>query len=92
MPLQVANQFLAQVDVVAGEPDLLILTIGQAVAPPVLGTPEEQAAALQRAGGLNVMTLGRYTLTPRRLAELIELLQRMQSIFQDATARGEATQ
>ncbi len=93
VPLQTANQFLAQIDAVAGEPDLLILAIGQAVPPPVLGTPEERAAALQRAGRLSVQTLGRYTLTPKRLAELIELLQRMQRLFQDAPVdRGEAAQ
>ena len=78
-PVLAANQFLIQVH--EGE---VFLVVGHVTPPPFvlegasLEEVRRQAAAI---GSVPVRALGRYALTPRRLAELIELLQRGQGML-----------
>ncbi|HEV7711508.1 MAG TPA: hypothetical protein VGP16_25190 [Asanoa sp.] len=60
--VEVANQFLAQLDHCGGTPDQVVLTVGQAID---AGTPPTVLSALP---------IGRYGLTPARLDELIMVL------------------
>jgi hypothetical protein len=81
-----ANQFLVQIDVIGEHPDQLILAVGQAMPPAVLGTPEQTRGMLEEIGEINVITLARYSLTPSRLRELIALLQRAEQAWDDEAA------
>jgi hypothetical protein len=60
--IEVANQFLAQLDHAGGTPDQVVLTIGQTID---AGTPPTVLSAL---------AMGRYGMTPARLDELIMAL------------------
>ncbi|GIF70323.1 hypothetical protein Ais01nite_83580 [Asanoa ishikariensis] len=60
--VELANQFLAQLDHAGGAPDQVVLTIGQAID---AGTPPTV---------LSAHPIGRYGLTPARLDELIMVL------------------
>ncbi|MDG4824295.1 hypothetical protein O7635_20785 [Asanoa sp. WMMD1127] len=60
--VELANQFLAQLDHAGGTPDLVVLTVGQALDS---GTPPTV---------LSAHPIGRYGLTPARLDELIMVL------------------
>jgi hypothetical protein len=82
VPIQTANQFLAQIDVAGEHPDQLILAIGQVTPPAVLGTPEQMSAQLEEIDELNVNTLVRYSITPTRLRELIGLLQQVERVWE----------
>ncbi|WP_203714832.1 hypothetical protein [Asanoa siamensis] len=57
--VELANQFLAQLDHANGTPDQVVLTLGQAID---AGTPPTV---------LSAHPIGRYALTPARLDELI---------------------
>ncbi|GAA1848317.1 hypothetical protein [Asanoa iriomotensis] len=60
--IELANQFLAQLDHAGGTPDQVVLTLGQAVD---AGTPPTV---------LSAVPIGRYGLTPARLDDLIMVL------------------
>ena len=82
LPIHMANQFLMQVDSVGARPDQMIFTIGQVAPPAVLGTAEERLRAVEALGNeISVTPLARYSVTPARLEELIETLQRIQKVF-----------
>ena len=68
--VQFANRFLIQ-----HQPNEFVLTVGQLVLPPVLGTPEERAAQIRKIEYLPIRVLGRYGFTRDRLVELIDILQ-----------------
>jgi hypothetical protein len=87
LQIHMANQFLFQIDPVGTDPDLLILTVGQLAPPALLGTDDEKVKTFAAMGyQLNVTPLARYGITPRRLDELIETLQKMQTIFKSGHA------
>lgn len=87
IPVAMANQFLAQIDTLAGGvPDQVVLSIGQLVAPPLLGTTEEKNETFAAIDSVHVNTLARYSLTPARVSELLGLLQMIQRQFGDAQA------
>jgi len=65
-----ANQFLIQ-----HQPDEFVLTVGQLVPPPLLGTDEEKREQLARVSYVPIRVIGRYGLTRRRIEELIAVLQ-----------------
>ena len=65
-----ANQFLIQ-----HQPDEFVLTVGQLVTPPLLGTDEEKREQLARVSYVPIRAIGRYGLTRRRIEELIAVLQ-----------------
>jgi hypothetical protein len=90
VPIQMANQFLVQVDASGERPDQLVIAVGQVMPPPVLGTPEEMEAALERLSEVSIQTLARFSVTPTRLAQLVELLRKAQLIFESDAAKGEA--
>src|SRR5262249_14196237 len=66
-----ANQFLVQH---LGGPQF-VLSVGQALPPPLVGTPEEQAAQVERIPYVAIKTLARISLEERRLEELVTVLQ-----------------
>jgi hypothetical protein len=84
-----ANQFLAQLDSVGERPDQLVLAIGQVMPPAVLGTREEKRAALEGVSEIAVQTLARYSITPARLRELIQLLEVVEAAFKSGDATEE---
>jgi len=65
------NQILFQV---VGH-DEYVLTLGHAVPPPILGTPQERAEQVQRVSFVPVKTLGRFSFTRARVEELVGVLQ-----------------
>ncbi len=69
-PIVFVNQFAAQVN--AGE---VTLTFGQASAPMLLGTVEEQKAQAAQLPFVPVRSVARLGLTPARLRELVGILQ-----------------
>lgn len=78
---QVVNQLLVQVDLAKSAPDAVLLTAGFASAPPVTGTPDEQAAALARVKEVVVRPVVKLVLTRARLQEWIEVLSRTAEKF-----------
>lgn len=72
-PIELANVFQVQVSA-QGE---LLLNVGQAAPPALVGTPEERAAQLQKLGFVQSRTLARLALTPHRVRELINVLQQV---------------
>jgi len=62
--------------VVQHEQREFIVTFAQYSPPLTLGSPEEQQEALKRTAYLPVKTVARIGLTPERLEQLIEMLQR----------------
>ncbi len=82
--VQYVNQFLTQL-----EGDEIFLDLGTLTPPVILGeTPEEQRQQAERIGFVPVRTVTRVAMSRRRLAELIELLQRT-AIRYDATTKGQ---
>jgi hypothetical protein len=77
--VELANQFLAQLDHAGGTPDQVVLTIGQAVD---AGTPPTV---------LSAQPIGRYGLTPARLDELIMVLLNARQELLGLTDAVEAT-
>ncbi len=65
-----ANQFLIQHQ--KGE---FVMTVGQVIQPPVLGTIEEREEQISRINYVPVRILGRYGFSRQRLVELISVLQ-----------------
>lgn len=84
LPVTMVNQFLLQVDVVNGQIDSFILTMGQVLPPALLGTAEERKAAADQIDTVAVRPLGRYSFTEARLNELVEMLSRVQNSLAQA--------
>lgn len=70
LPILFANQILIQ-----HQPGEFILSFGQATAPPIVGTPEEQVAQAEQIEFVPVRPLIRLGLTPARLREFVATLQ-----------------
>jgi hypothetical protein len=69
-PILFANQFLVQ-----HQPDEFVVTFGQVLAPPLLGTEDERREQLSKLSYVPVRILGRYGFTRRRMQELIKVLE-----------------
>ena len=69
-PVLFANHFLVQ-----EYQEEFILTVGQLVPPPLLGTDEERQEQARQLSSVSVRVVARLGLTRRRLAEIISLLQ-----------------
>ena len=65
-----ANQFLSQIN-----DDVFVLSFGQVIPPPLLGTDEERREQAARIDTIEIKTLARFSLTPQRMRELIGVLQ-----------------
>lgn len=69
--VEMANQFLGQVD-----GDQVVFTIGQVAPPVILGeTQDERRAQADRIPYVPITPLGRFSMTQRRMQELIQVLQ-----------------
>lgn len=69
-PIYFANQILVQF-----QPDEFVLALGQATAPPVLGTPEQVREQLEQITYVPIRPIARIGLTRKRIQELIAALQ-----------------
>ena len=69
-PVLFANQFLIQ-----HWEDAFVVTAGQLVPPPVVGTPEEQAEEIEQISYVPLRPVARLGLTKSRVEELIVYLQ-----------------
>jgi hypothetical protein len=75
LPVYAANQFVVQLGPV-GHPGEITLTVGYAVSPIITGEdPAEVRKQLEAIKGVEVRVLARYSLTRRRLGELVGILQ-----------------
>lgn len=81
IPIHTANQFLVQVDAIGDRPDQLVLAVGQVTPPPVLGTDQEKLEQMRTLEYVQVLPLARYSITPGRLRELIDLLDKVQRVW-----------
>lgn len=70
-PVHMANQMLSQF-----EEDQFYVTFGQLTPPVLLGSPEQMRDQAKRLGYVPVKVISRLSLTPRRMREFIEVLQR----------------
>jgi hypothetical protein len=71
-----SNQALLQMDAAGPTPDSVLLTFGHASPPAITGTPEEQASQVAELSEVLVRPLVRLNMSPRRLRELVDLLNR----------------
>jgi hypothetical protein len=79
------NQFLVQVH--QGE---VFLTMGTLTPPVIIAeTPDEMRAQAEQIGVVPVRTAGRFAFTPRRLRELIKVLQRGVEMHEAQEASGQ---
>jgi hypothetical protein len=76
LPVLASNQALMQIDAVGATADSVLLTFGHASPPPIIGTPEEQASQMAEISEVAVRPLVRLSMSPRRLRELVSLLNR----------------
>lgn len=76
LPVVFVNQILAQVDDRAD----VILSFGQVTPPATVGTPEEQAAQLDRMAYLPVKPIARFTMSRARVFELVQVLTQLLEI------------
>lgn len=76
LPVLASNFALVQMDAVGATADSILLTFGHASPPAVTGTPEEQAAQMAKYSEVLVRPLVRISMSPRRLKELANLLNR----------------
>jgi len=67
---------LSNLQVVQHVQQEFIITFGQFSPPVVLGTPEEQRAEIKSKPYLPVKTVSRVAMSPERVADLIDALQR----------------
>ncbi|WP_163548092.1 hypothetical protein [Candidatus Frankia nodulisporulans] len=72
-----ANQFAVQIDGPDGVPENIILAVGHATPPLLLGTPEENRAVAGEIKSLPVKPLARLSLSPARAKALIHVLSEM---------------
>lgn len=70
VPIMFANQFVIQF-----QPDEFVLTLGQVVAPALLGSPEQIAEQASEITFIPVRTIARVGFNRHRLHELISALQ-----------------
>ncbi len=70
-PILYANQLLVQFQPEGG----FVLALGQATAPPLIGTPEQIAAQAAEIEFVPVRTLARFGMTRAKLQEVIAVLQ-----------------
>ncbi len=88
LPVYQVNQAIGQSDP-QGE---IYVTFGHMTMPPLLGTPEQQAAQLEQVAYVPIKPVVRLGFTRGRLEELIGVLQQTLSNFDQArraTGRGE---
>jgi hypothetical protein len=71
VPIQLGNAFAGQI----AAPGEIIFSVGQMAPPFTTGTPEEQAIQIKNTPFVTVRPLGRYSLTTKRVQELINILQ-----------------
>ena len=76
-PVAIANQLLVQVDFAeGGSPDTAILTFGYVTPPVIVGSPDDQERQIESLTHVAIRPVARVSLTPRRLREWVELLDR----------------
>src|SRR5438552_969384 len=73
IPVVFVNQMLGQVD----DRGDVILSFGQATPPALIGTPEEQAAQVQRLAYVPVKPIARFTMSRSRVVDLISVLNQL---------------
>jgi hypothetical protein len=76
IPVLFVNQMLGQVD----DRGDVILSLGQVTPPAIVGTPEEQAAQVQRIAYVPVKPVARFTLSRPRVVELVQVLNQLLEI------------
>lgn len=88
VPVLAANQLAVQVDALGTKPDLVIITIGHASAPVLVGTDEQKREAAERIREVEVQPLARVSLSVGRLKQWAALLQTTADKL-DEVPRGE---
>jgi hypothetical protein len=89
LPVLSANQFLSQLSPGPnGLPEEMLLTIGYAAPPVLLGTPEEQQMTLRALGAVPVRAHVRVAINRVRLQEVIQMLQTTAETWDNATGGG----
>ena len=83
VPIVYANQFLVQFTPEEG----FVLGIGQATAPPMVGTPEQVKAQAEQIEFIPVRVLARIAMTQPKLQELIATLEANARNFERAKAQ-----
>src|SRR5688500_2024428 len=85
VPILMANLFLCQ----AVAYDQFVLTIGQGIPPPLLGTPEEIEDQIAAITHVPVKPLARLSLTEETLQQVVTILQDNLQKYRHAQAQAE---
>ncbi|MDY7085969.1 MAG: hypothetical protein SYR96_12770 [Actinomycetota bacterium] len=75
LPVLAANQLAVQVDSLDTEPDLVVLTVGHVVPPIISGAEEQRLAQVEQIKEVVVQPLARFSVSPGRLREWVDLLR-----------------
>ncbi len=72
LPVLFVNKFVGQVE---PEEHVFYLTVGQALPPALIGTPEERLHQLREIAYVPIRPIARLAFTKRKLEELVAVLQ-----------------
>jgi hypothetical protein len=75
LPVLAANQLAVQVDALGPKPDLVVMTVGYAVAPIFSGSEEQRQEKLEQTSEVEIQPLARFSMSMGRLREWADLLQ-----------------
>ncbi len=89
LPVLAVNQFVVQIDSPDGSPEQILVAVGHAAPPVVLGSAEEQQAAIAGLDMVPVKPLARFSLSRNRVAALVRVLDDVAQTFDAAKAEGE---
>lgn len=86
LPVLFVNQIVGQVD---PEEHVFYLTVGQALPPALIGTPEERLRQLREIAYVPVRPIARLAFTRRKLEELIAVLRTNLDQYEQITRQME---
>ena len=78
-----------QIDSPDGSPEQILMAVGHAAPPVVLGSAEEQQSAMADLDMVPVKPLARFSLSRSRVAALIRVLDEVAQSFDVTKAEGE---
>jgi hypothetical protein len=86
LPVHFINKFVGQVE---AEEHVFYLTIGQALPPALVGTPEEKLEQLEAISYVPIKPIARLAFTRKKLEELIAVLQTNLDQYEEIIRRTE---
>lgn len=82
-----ANQLAVTFDSIGSKPDLVVLTIGHAAAPILIGSEDQKREAAEQLHEIVIQPVARVSLSSGRLKEWLALLQRTADMIEEIERR-----